>query len=108
MTFYQRIITIGVCALATIITRFLPFWVFSEKRTAPKFITYLGNALPSAIFGMLIIYCLKNVSIFSGNRAIPELIGIGITVLLHLLKRNMLLSVAGGTVIYMLLIRFIF
>lgn len=108
MTFYQRIITIGVCALATIITRFLPFWVFSEKRTAPKFITYLGKVLPSAVFGMLIIYCLKDVSLFSGNHAIPELFCISVTVILHLLKRNMLLSVAGGTILYMLLLRFIF
>jgi branched-subunit amino acid transport protein AzlD len=85
-------------------TRFLPFLVFSENRTTPAFIQYIGKFLPSAVFGMLVIYCLKNVSFLSGTHGIPELIAILVTVVLHKWKRQMLLSIAGGTVCYMLLL----
>ena len=108
MTVPQQLLTILLCALATIITRFLPFLIFSEKRKTPPFIQYLGHALPAAIFGMLVVYCLKNITLFSGNHALPELIGILVTLGLHLWKRQMLLSIAGGTVCYMLLVQFLF
>ncbi len=108
MTVTEQIITISMCVLATVTTRFLPFLVFSEKRKTPPYIEYLGKVLPLAVFGMLIIYCLKGVSFFSGNHAIPELIGIAVTALLHLWKKQMLVSIAGGTIVYMLLIRFVF
>ena len=108
MTVTQHIITIAICALATMATRFLPFIVFSEKRTTPKYIEYLGKALPAAIFGMLVVYCLKNVSIFSGSDGIPEAAAIAVTVILHLWKRQMLLSIAGATVCYMLLVQLVF
>ena len=108
MTVTQHIITIAICALATMATRFLPFIVFSEKRTTPKYIEYLGKALPAAIFGMLVVYCLKNVSIFSGSHGIPEAAAIAVTVILHLWKRQMLLSIAGATVCYMLLVQLVF
>ena len=108
MTLTQQIITIALCVLGTVLTRFLPFWVFSDKRSTPKFIQYLGKALPSAIFGMLVIYCLKNVSVLTGTHGLPELIAIAVTVLLHLWRKQMLLSIAGGTVCYMLLIQLVF
>ncbi|MBE5800798.1 MAG: branched-chain amino acid transporter AzlD [Clostridiales bacterium] len=108
MTLTQQVITIALCVLATMATRFLPFLVFSEKRETPPFIQYLGKALPAAIFGMLVVYCLKNVSLTGGTHGIPEAIAIAVTVLLHLWKRQMLLSIAGGTVCYMLLIQLIF
>ena len=108
MTLAEQIITIGVCALGTMATRFLPFMIFSDKRPTPKYVQYLGKALPSAIFGMLIVYCLKNVTVFSGSHGLPELIAIAITVGIHLWKRNMLFSIAGGTISYMVLIQFIF
>ena len=108
MTVTQHIITIAICALATMATRFLPFIVFSEKHTTPKYIEYLGKALPAAIFGMLVVYCLKNVSIFSGSHGIPEAAAIAVTVILHLWKRQMLLSIAGATVCYMLLVQLVF
>lgn len=108
MTVAQQIITIGLCALGTMATRFLPFLVFSSKKPTPKYIQYLGKALPAAIFGMLIVYCLKNVSIFTGSHGLPEWIAIAVVVLLHLWKRQMLLSIAGGTVCYMLLVQFVF
>ena len=108
MTVGQHVITIAICALGTMATRFLPFVIFSEKRESPKYVQYLGKALPSAIFGMLVVYCLKNISIFSGNHAVPEAVSIALTALLHFWKRQMLLSIAGGTVCYMILVQLIF
>jgi branched-subunit amino acid transport protein AzlD len=88
-------------------TRFLPFLIFSEKRKTPEFIQYIGKYLPSAVFGMLVVYCLKDVSITSGTHGIPEFIAIILTVILHKWKKQMLLSIAGGTICYMLLIQFL-
>lgn len=108
MTFPQQIITIALCALGTMATRFLPFLVFSDKRPTPKYVSYLGKALPAAIFVMLVVYCLRNVSLLSSSHGLPELIAIAVTVALHLWKRQMLLSIAGGTVCYMLLVQLVF
>lgn len=108
MTLTEQIITIAVCVFGTMTTRFLPFLVFSDKRPTPRYIQYLGSALPAAIFGMLVVYCLKNVSLFTGSHGLPELIAIAVTVVLHLWKRQMLLSIAGGTVCYMLLVQLVF
>ena len=108
MTVTQQIITIALCVLGTMATRFLPFLVFSGDKPTPKYIQYLGKALPAAIFGMLVVYCLKNVSILTGSHGIPELISIVLVLALHLWKRQMLLSIAAGTVCYMLLIQFVF
>lgn len=108
MTITQQIVTIGLCVLATLITRFLPFLVFSSDRKTPAYVTYLGKALPAAIFGMPVVYCLKNVSFLSGTHGIPELISIVAVILLHLYKRNILLSIAAGTVCYMLPVQFAF
>jgi len=108
MTIQQQIITIAMCVLATVLTRFLPFVLFRENRPTPAFVQYLGKALPSAVFAMLVVYCLKNVSLIAAPHGIPEAIGIVVTVLLHLWKRQMLLSIAGGTAVYMLLIQLVF
>lgn len=108
MTFTQQIITILMVVLGTMLTRFLPFIVFPSGKPTPKYIQYLGRVLPSAVFGLLVIYCLKNVSIFTGSHGIPEAISIALVILLHLWKRQMLISIAGGTVCYMLLVQFIF
>lgn len=108
MTITQQIITIGLCILGTMTTRFLPFLVFNEKRTIPPVIQYLGKLLPAAVFGLLVVYCLRNVSLLQGSHGLPELIAILVTVGLHLWKRQMLLSIAGGTICYMLLLHFVF
>ncbi|MEA5152676.1 MAG: branched-chain amino acid transporter permease [Oscillospiraceae bacterium] len=108
MTLTQQIITVAMCVLGTMATRFLPFLVFSGKRPTPKYIQYLGRALPSAVFGLLVVYCLKNVNLLSGSHGLPELIALAVTVGLHLWKRKMLLSIAGGTVCYMLLVQLVF
>ncbi|MCC6095031.1 MAG: branched-chain amino acid transporter permease [Eubacterium sp.] len=108
MTLPQQIITIAICAGGTMLTRFLPFLIFSSDRPTPKFIQYLGKALPCAVFGMLVVYCLKDVSPLSGSHGVPEAIAIAVTAGLHLWKKQMLLSIAGGTIVYMLLIQVVF
>ncbi len=108
MTTAQQIITIITVILGTMTTRFLPFIIFPAGKPVPKYVSYLGKVLPAAVFGLLVIYCLKDVSIFTGSHGIPELISIAVVVLLHLWKRQMLLSIAGGTVCYMLLVQFVF
>lgn len=108
MTLTQKIITIALVVLGTMLTRFLPFILFPSGKPTPKYIQYLGKVLPSAVFGLLVIYCLKNVSVFSGMHAIPEVISIAVVTVLHIWKRQMLLSIAGGTVCYMLLVQLVF
>lgn len=108
MTLGEEIITIGLCALATMLTRFLPFLLFRTDKPTPAYIRYLGKALPAAIFGMLVVYCLKDVDFFGGSYGVPELISIGAVICLHLWKRNMLLSIGGGTLCYMLLVQTVF
>lgn len=108
MTLVQEIIIIALCALGTMLTRFLPFFVFRADKPTPKFIQYLGRALPGAVFGMLVVYCLKDVKLFAGSHGLPELIAILFVVILHLWKRNMLLSIGGGTICYMLLVQLVF
>ena len=108
MTKTEQFITIGMVILGTLLTRFLPFLIFPADKPTPKYIQYLGKVLPSAVFSLLVIYCLKNVSIFTGSRGIPELLSIALVVLLHLWKRQMLLSIAGGTICYMLLVQLVF
>lgn len=108
MTLTQQIITIAIVVLGTMLTRFLPFLLFPAGKPTPKYVRYLGKVLPPAVFGMLVIYCLRNVSIFTGSHAIPEMLSISLVVALHLWKRQMLLSIAGGTVCYMLLVQLVF
>lgn len=108
MTVTEQIIIIAICALATMATRFLPFIVFSPKRPTPKYVQYLGRVLPPAMFAMLVVYCLKNVDVTSGSHGLPELIAICVTVGLHLWKSKSLLSIGGGTAVYMLLVQLVF
>ncbi len=108
MTLAQQILTIAICALATMATRFLPFLVFHEGRPTPPLVIYLGKALPSAIFAMLVVYSLRNVDVLGQSHGLPELLAIVVTVALHLWKRQMLVSIAGGTVCYMLLVQLVF
>jgi len=97
-----------VVAFITLGTRALPFLLFRNAASIPRFITYLGEVLPFAIMGMLIVYCLKSVSVFAYPFGIPELIAVVVVVLLHLWKRNTLFSVGVGTILYMLLVQFVF
>lgn len=108
MTLTQQLITALMVVLGTLLTRFLPFLLFPANKPTPKYLQYLGCVLPAAVFGMLVIYCLKDVSLLSGNHGLPELIAIAVVVGLHLWKRQMLLSIAAGTVCYMLLVQLVF
>lgn len=101
-------LTVAVVALVTAGLRFLPFLIFGENRTTPPLITYLGKVLPYSIMGMLVIYCLKDVSLLSAPFGVPELIGCAVVVLLHIWKRNTLLSIGAGTLCYMLLVQLVF
>ena len=104
----HAILTIAVCALVTAGLRFLPFLIFGENRKTPEIIAYLGKVLPFAIMGMLVVYCLKDVSIASAPFGIPEAIGCIAVAGLHIWKRNTLLSIGAGTIVYMLLVQFVF
>ena len=101
-------ILIVVMALATMATRFLPFLIFGGRRKTPPLVEYLGKVLPCAVMGMLVVYCLKDVSWAGFPYGLPELIGIAIVALLHIWKRNSLLSIGVGTVCYMLLVQLVF
>ena len=108
MTALQMGITIAVCTAATMLTRFLPFLIFSSKDQQPEVVRYLGRVLPAAIFGMLIVYGLKSVTTFAGSRGIPEALAIAVTIALHKWKHQTLVSIAGGTVCYVLLVQLVF
>ena len=109
MTALQMGITIAVCTAATMLTRFLPFLIVSSKdQQPPEVVRYLGRVLPAAIFGMLIVYCLKSATPFAGSRGIPEALAIAVTIALHKWKHQTLVSIAGGTVCYVLLVQLVF
>ena len=99
---------VAVIALVTAVLRFLPFWIFRENQKTPPLVSYLGQVLPFAIMGMLVVYCLKDISLTGFPFGIPELIGCALVALLHIWKRNTLLSIAAGTICYMLLVQFVF
>ena len=105
MTFAQQMITLAMCVLGTMAMRFLPFAVFSSRRPTPAYIQYLGKALPAALFGMLVIYCLKGVELFSGSHGLPEAIALLVVLALHLWRRQTLLSISVGTICYMIIVQ---
>lgn len=108
MTLTEQVIMIAAIVAGTMLTRFLPFLLFPAGRPTPEYIRYLGKVLPASVFGLLVIYCLKDVEIMGGSHGIPEFLSIAAVVLLHRWKRQMLLSIAGGTILYMLLVQVLF
>lgn len=108
MNVTHSVLTIAVIALVTIGLRFLPFYLFGGKRKSPEIMVYLGRVLPYAIMGMLVVYCYKGISVLTKPYGLPELLAGALVVLLHMWKRNTLLSIVAGTVVYMLLIQFVF
>ena len=103
--------TLGIIlavAAGTQLTRWLPFWLFPEKKQPPAVVAYLGKVLPPAMMGLLVVYCFKNVSWLSGSHGAPELLATAAVVGLHLWKKNVLLSIAGGTALYMVLLQVVF
>ena len=99
-------VLIAVMAIVTMILRFLPFILFNKN--TPAYISYLGKVLPAALIGMLVIYCLKDVSMLESPHGIPELIAALSVVVLQAWKRNSLISILSGTVIYILLVQLVF
>ncbi len=99
-------VLIAAMSLTTILLRFLPFLIF--RKETPPYITYLGKVLPPAIIGMLVIYCLKDVTPLQAPFGLPELIAAACVVGVHIWKRNSLISILAGTIIYMVLIQTVF
>lgn len=108
MTLTQEMLTVAAVVAGTMVTRFLPFIIFPANKKTPPAITFLGQMLPAAVMGLLVIYCFKDVSFVSGTHGIPELLATAVTVLLQVFVRNMLLTIAGGTIFYMYLVQYVF
>lgn len=107
MTEVQSAVTIGAVVLGTMATRFLPFLVFPKGKTPPKFVQYLGKVLPCAAIGLLVVYCFKDAA-SSGTYGIPEILSVLLIIVLHKRKKNTLLSIGGGTALYILLVQTVF
>lgn len=108
LTPMQTVIMILAIALGTMATRFAPFILFPQSKQPSRLVIDLGRMLPPAMMGLLVVYCLRNVSVLTGTRGIPELISIVGIVLLHRWKNNVLLSIGVGTAIYMVLVQTVF
>ena len=108
MSDIHSVLIVAVCALVTIGLRFLPFVIFSGDRPTPPYIVYLGKVLPYAIMGMLVVFCLKGVSLTAAPHGIPEFLACAVTALLHIWRRNTLVSIVGGTAVYMALVQLVF
>lgn len=104
----SRYAVFAVIVLVTMLTRFLPFWVFGENRKTPAIITYLGKVLPYSVMAMLCVYCLKGLDFSASGKYLPELLCTALVAGLHVWKRNTLLSIGVGTVAYMLLVQLVF
>ena len=104
----HSLIIVAMVALATQITRWTPFLLFSGDKKLPKVVEDLGRLLPPAMMGLLVVYCLRNVDIAAAPHGLPELIALAVVTALHLWKRNVLLSIGAGTVVYMLLVQLVF
>lgn len=107
MTVGQSAITIAVVVLGTMLTRFLPFFVFPEGKEPPRYVLYLGKVLPYAVIGLLVVYCLKD-AVFTVFHGLPELMAMAVVAALQKWKKNMLLSMFAGTALYMLLVQTVF
>ncbi|PJG86568.1 branched-chain amino acid transporter permease [Conservatibacter flavescens] len=108
MTLSEQIITIGVSVLAVQLFRWLPFIAFPANRPIPDYIRYLGKVLPAAMFGMLVVYCYKDIDLWTGNHGVPNFLAGALTLALHFWKKNMFLSIAAGTGFYMYLVQGVF
>ncbi len=108
VSFWHSVVIIILVALTTLATRAIPFIVFPEGKKIPKAVEYLGKVLPPAVIGMLVVYCLKSVNPLSFPFGLPEFFAVAVVVVLHLWKRNNLMSIGAGTVLYMVLVQYVF
>ena len=104
----QEILIVALLAIATMITRFLPFLIFPPGKKVPKYVEYLGKTLPYATMGLLVVYCLKGIQLTAAPFALPELLAVAVIVMIHWWKGNSLLSIGAGTVFYMFLVQIVF
>ncbi|MCC8023107.1 MAG: AzlD domain-containing protein [Clostridiales bacterium] len=105
----ETLFIVAVVAVITFLTRALPFLLFRGEKELPRTVAFLGEVLPPAIIAVLIVYCLKDVSVLKGAaNFLPELLAVLVVAGLHLWRRNTLLSIGGGTLCYMLLVQFVF
>ena len=107
MSITQQIIMVAAGAVVTMLTRFIPFILFRPGKPTPKYIMYLGKVLPASVFALLVVYCLRDIgknSVFSPD-ALMQIAGVFITILVHAWRKNLMWSIAAGTIGYMLLIR---
>jgi len=105
---WTSLLIILAVSITTFATRVVPFLVFPKGKEIPPIIQYLGKVLTPAVIGMLVVYCLKSTQIFSAPYGIPEAIAVTVTATLHVWKRNNLLSIGTGTILYMVLIQMVF
>ena len=108
MNQFHAVLLVAVVSFVTILLRFLPFLIFGFGKKTPEFSKYIEKVLPHAIMGMLVVYCLKGISFRAFPFGMPEILAVGVVVLMHLWKRNTLLSIVSGTVIYMVLVQLVF
>lgn len=104
----KYVLIVGTMILATVITRFLPFLLFPAEKETPEYIAYLSRTLPYATIGLLVVYCLRGISVLSYPHGLPELLSVAAVAALHLWKGNSLLSIGAGTAVYMVLIQLVF
>ena len=105
MTATQQLITIGIVVLGTMATRFLPFTILPEVRRPPALVTRLGRLLPAAVMGLLVVYSLRHTNLVGGDHGLYEALALLVTTLVHLRWRNMMVSIACGTLTYMALVQ---
>lgn len=105
---FQTLVMVLALSAGIVLTRFSPFLLFRRGEKLPGGILYLGGALPHASMTLLLVYCLKDVSLFSGSHGLPEVLGILFTAGVYLWRRNILLGIAGGTLFHMALVQFVF
>lgn len=108
LTTTQALVTIAILAAGTAITRFLPFVLFPNAQSAPRYVYYLGKMLPTAAISLLVVYCLRHVELTANPHGLPEILAIIVVAALHIWRKNTLLSIAVGTAAYMLLVQFVF
>lgn len=104
----EILITALMIAAGTALLRFLPFFIINKSLSENKYVQFLGKMLPYSMIALLVIYCIKDINIIKFPYALPELISIAVIIVLHIIKRNVLISIAAGTVIYMFLVQVIF
>lgn len=108
MSLTEQIITIAAVVAGTMVTRFLPFILFPANKKTPPLVAFLGKVLPTAVMGMLVVYSLKDTQVLSGAHGLPEAIAVALTIILQATVRNLLLTIAAGTIGYMLLVQYVF